>query len=109
MNHKYIVFNSTSVTRTLPVSQGLVDGPSEEHVQQEPLHYHQPYHPARKPEPVHVVLDEHGGGADLDSVGVAGRVLKEAVVWVEDLSREEKEELSRWPTIVKPGERNNIH
>ena len=85
----------------VPVGQSLVDGPSEEHVQQKPLHYHQTNDTAGKPEPVEVVLQEHGGGADLNSVRVVCRVLKEAVVGIEDLAREEEEELSRWASIVQ--------
>lgn len=84
-----------------PVSEGLVDSPGKEHIQQKSLYNDQPYDPPCKSEPVHVVLNEHGGGADLNGVGVIGRVLKEAIVWIEDLTREKEKELSRWSTIVE--------
>ena len=60
---------------------------------------------SEKPEPLQVVVDERGGGADLDHVGVVGQVLKETVVGVEDLTREKKEKLTTWTTIVKSGGR----
>ena len=84
-----------------PVQKSLIDSPSEEHIQQKPLHHRQPDDPAGKPEPVQVVLQEDRGGADLDCVRVIGRVLKESVVRVEDLSGEKEEEFTRWTTIVK--------
>ena len=77
-----------------PISQSFVNGPREKHVQQETLHDHQSHDTPGKPEPVQVVLQEHGGGADLDRVRVVGRVLEEAVVRIEDLAREKKEEFS---------------
>ena len=49
-----------------------------------------------------MVLKEGGGGADLNGVRVIGRVLKQAVVRVEDLAREKKEKFSTWATIVQP-------
>ena len=58
------------------------------------MHYHQTHDTPGKPEPVQVVLQEHGGGADLDRVCVVGGVLEEAVVRIEDLTREKKEEFS---------------
>lgn len=84
-----------------PVSEGLVDSPGKEHIQQKALYNDQSYDPPCKSEPVHVVLNEHGGGANLNCVGVIGRVLKEAIVWIEDLTREKEKELSRRSTIVK--------
>ena len=57
--------------------------------------------PTSKSEPLHVVVDERGGGTDLNHVGVVGRVLKQAVVGVEDFTRQEEEELTTWTTIVK--------
>ena len=84
-----------------PVQKSLIDSSSEEHVQQKPLHHRQPDDPAGKSEPVQVVLQEDRGRADLDCVGIVGRVLKESVVGVEDLSGEKEEEFTRWTTIVK--------
>ena len=66
------------------------------------MHDHQTHHAAGKPEPVHVVLEEHGGGADLHRVRVVGGVFEEAVVRVEDLAREKEEEFSRRASIVEP-------
>ena len=66
------------------------------------MHDHQTHHTAGKPEPVHVVLEEHGGGADLHCVRVVGGVFEEAVVRVEDLAREKEEEFSRRAPVVKP-------
>ena len=57
--------------------------------------------PSSKPEPLHVVVDERRGGADLNSVSVIGRVLKETVVRIENLTREKKEEFSARTTVVK--------
>ncbi len=46
-------------------------------------------------------MDEGRRGADLDGVGVVSRVLKQPVVRVEDLPREEEEELSAGTSIVQ--------
>lgn len=51
-----------------------------------------------------VVVHEGGHGADLDGVRVVGRVLKEAVVRVEQLSGHQEEELSWGPAVVQPAD-----
>ena len=48
-----------------------------------------------------MVVHEGRHGADLHSVGVVGRVLKQAVVRVEELSRHQEEELSGGAAVVK--------
>ena len=48
-----------------------------------------------------MVLYKGGHGADLDSVGVVGRVLEQAVVRVEELLGEQEEELSRRAAVVQ--------
>ena len=50
--------------------------------------------PTSKSEPLHIVVDEQEGGADLNRVGVIGRVLKQAIVGVEEFMREEEKEPS---------------
>ena len=103
------------ITCVVPVSQGLIDGPGEEYVKEEPLDNYQSNDPAGETEPVEMVLDEGGGWADLHRVRVVGRVFEQAIVWVEDLSRQEKEELPRRTTIVQTacsvmkGEREVMH
>lgn len=52
--------------------------------------------------PFQMVLYEGGHGADLDGVRVVGWVLKQAIVGVEQLLRQQEEELSGWPTVVQP-------
>ena len=66
--------------------------------------------PTGKSKPLHVVVDERGGGADLNHVGVVGRVLKQTVVGVEDLMRQEEKELTTWTTTIKSkeGERESM-
>ena len=89
------------ITCVVPVSQGLIDGPGEEYVKEEPLDNYQSNDPAGETEPVEMVLDEGGGWADLYGVRVVGRVFEQAIVWVEDLSRQEEEEFPRRTTIVQ--------
>ena len=93
----------------IPISQGLIDGPGEEDIKEKALYNYEAYDPPSKPEPVKVILYEHGCGADLDCVRVVGRVLKEAIVWIEDLTRQEEEEFSRWTTIVQTVNRQFNH
>ena len=57
--------------------------------------------PTSKSKPLEIVVDEGRGGADLNCIGVIGRVLKQAVVGVEDLTGEKEKELTTWTTIVK--------
>ena len=64
--------------------------------------------PTSKSKPLHVVVNERGGGADLNSVGVIGRVLKQTVVGVEDLTRQEEEEFTTWTTIIKSKGKEHI-
>jgi len=52
--------------------------------------------------PFQLVLHEGGHGADLDGVGVVGRVLEEAVVGVEELLGQQEEELPGGPAVVQP-------
>lgn len=56
-----------------------------------------------------VVVHEGGHGADLDGVRVVGRVLKEAVVRVEQLSGHQEEELSGGPAVVQPADDTHTH
>lgn len=49
-----------------------------------------------------MVVDEGRHGADLDGVGVIGRVLEQAVVGVKELTRHQEKELSRRATVVQP-------
>ena len=83
-----------------PSQQRLVHSSGEEDIQQEALGNHQWDDAASEAEPVEVILDEGGGGADLYSVGVIGRILKQAIVGVEDLSGDQEEELTRGATVV---------
>ena len=53
-----------------PFQNGLVDSPSEEDIQQEPLYNDQAHDSPCKAEPVQVVVYEGCSGADLDGVGV---------------------------------------
>ena len=64
--------------------------------------------PTSKSKPLHVVVDEGGGGADLNSVGVIGRVLKQTVVGVEDLTRQKEEEFTTWTTVIKSEGKEHI-
>lgn len=48
-----------------------------------------------------VIVNKGGDGRDLYSVGVVGRVFKQAVVWVEQFPGEQEEELSGRTTIVE--------
>ena len=61
------------------------------------------------PSPFQMVLHEGRHRADLDGVGVIGRVLKQAIVRVEELLGEQEEELSRRTTVVQSGERRGIN
>ena len=47
-----------------------------------------------------MVLNECRHGADLNGVGVVGRVLKQAIVRIEQLLRQEEEELSGRAAVV---------
>lgn len=49
-----------------------------------------------------MVVDKGRHGADLDGVGVVGRVLEQAVVGVKELTRHQEKELSRRATVVQP-------
>lgn len=66
------------------------------------MHNDQCHHTPSKSEPVQAVLDEGCGGANLNGVSVVGRVLKEPVIRVEDLSREKEEEFSTGASIIEP-------
>ena len=46
--------------------------------------------------------------ADLDSVRATSRVLKEAVVWIEELPGELEEELPLRPTVVQSTRKREI-
>lgn len=52
--------------------------------------------------PFQMVLYEGWHGADLDGVGVVGRVLKESVVGIKELLGQEEEELPGRPAVVQP-------
>lgn len=49
-----------------------------------------------------MIVDEGGHGADLDSVGVVGRVLEQAVVGVKELARHQEKELSGRAAVIQP-------
>lgn len=64
--------------------------------------------------PFQMVLDKRRHWADLNGVGVVGRVFEQAVVRIEQLLRQEEEELSGWTAVVQPRrdertERRGIH
>lgn len=52
--------------------------------------------------PFVVIVHEGRHGADLDSVGVVGRVLKQTIIRVEQLPGNQEEELSGRPAVVQP-------
>lgn len=56
-----------------------------------------------------VIVHEGGHGADLDRVGVIGRVLKQTIIRVEQLPGNQEEELSGRPAVVQPATRYNKH
>lgn len=86
--------------------QGLVEGSCEEGVQQVLVHERQPQHPAAEAEPLMLVVDEGGHRGDLHGVRVVGRVLEQAVVRVEQLTRQQEEELTGRPTVVQPAKQH---
>lgn len=49
-----------------------------------------------------VIVYEGGHGADLNGVGVIGRVFKQTIIRVEQFPGYQKEELSGRPTVVQP-------
>ena len=51
--------------------------------------------------PVEGILNLGRLGADLDGVRSMGRVLKQSIVWVEQLSGELEEKLTLWTTVVE--------
>lgn len=59
--------------------------------------------------PFMVIVHEGGHGADLDRVGVIGRVLKQTIIRVEQLPGDQEEELSGRPAVVQPAARRNEH
>lgn len=58
-------------------------------------------HPTAETHPFRVVLVELGHGTDLQGVLIAGRVLEEAIIRIEELPGHEQEELPRRPAIVE--------
>lgn len=82
--------------------QGLVEGAREERVQQVLVDQCQAQHPAAEAEPLVLVVHEGGHGADLHGVRVVGGVLEQAVVGVEELPRQQEEELAGRPPVVQP-------
>lgn len=52
--------------------------------------------------PVVIVVDKGRHGGDLHRVGVVGRVLEQAVVGVEELPRQQEEELPGGAPVVQP-------
>lgn len=56
-----------------------------------------------------VIVHEGGHGADLDRVGVIGRVLKQTIIRVEQLPGNQEEELPGRPAVVQPATRCNKH
>lgn len=56
-----------------------------------------------------VIVYEGGHGADLDGVGVVGRVLKQTIIRVEQLPGNQEEELSGRPAVVQPATHTHTH
>lgn len=52
--------------------------------------------------PFEIIFYKRRHGADLDCVSVICRILKESIVRVEELLRQQEEELSRRATVVQP-------
>lgn len=54
-----------------------------------------------KAKPLVMVVHERRHGADLNGVGVIGRILEQTVVRVKELPRHQKEKLSRRAAVVQ--------
>ncbi len=59
--------------------------------------------------PFVMVVYEGGHGADLDGVGVVGRVLKQTIIRVEQLPGNQEEELPGRPAVVQPATQAQIY
>lgn len=66
------------------------------------MHQRQPQHPPAEPEPLVLVVHKGRHRGDLDGVRVVGGVLEQAVVWVEQLPRQQEEELPRRAPVIQP-------
>lgn len=59
--------------------------------------------------PFMMIVYEGRHGADLNRVGVVGRIFKQTIIWVKEFSGNQEEELSGGSTVIQPETHQQIY